>query len=245
MEKRSDEMPQEKRKSSKTISNKELLRLKEEGLTYQQITDYFNSQGIKVSLATIRRRIMEICEIKQIEMKKRKKGQRAILNDELLRLKEEGLTYQEITNYFNSQGIKVSLATIRRRIMEICETKQIEIPKSEKDSRIPKKEIPEEILEELEQSGCSYREMEKHLKEKGIDATYETIRKRIVQKEAERKDIQSKKLHKELIECLIKLRESKKATDEQLEIIARQYGVSLNGTRMPKILLSEDELELD
>ena len=101
------------------------------------------------------------------------------------------------------------------------------------------------ILEELEQSGCSYREMEKHLKEKGIDATYETIRKRIVQKEAERKDIQSKKLHKELIECLIKLRESKKATDEQLEIIARQYGVSLNGTRMPKILLSEDELELD
>lgn len=47
--------------------------------------------------------------------------------------------------------------------------------------------------------------------------------------------------HTKLIEHLLKLKDSKNATNEQLRIIAKTYGINLDGSRVPKLILIDEE----
>ena len=141
-----------------------------------------------------------------------------ISDDELFKLSELGITPKEIVDYYNKKGISVNLRTIYRRCMKIYKSIGKEPPNYTKfkfnDS------IDEKIIM-LKFGGASYREIEKYLKEIGVNISYEAIRNRI-------KKIDSKSDDKDKIKkAIVNLKKSKNATDEQLKIMAELYGVDL------------------
>lgn len=76
----------------------ELLKtLREQGYTYQKIAEYLKEQGIEVSLGTIRTRIKELYakEKSKVPQSKNKK-MIAIPEEEIIKLIEKDLTYEEM-----------------------------------------------------------------------------------------------------------------------------------------------------
>lgn len=86
----------------------ELLKaLREQGYTYQRIVEYLKTQGIEVNLGTIRTRIMEIyAEEKKEVPRGEKKKIIDVPDEELIKLLEEGLTYQDMVEELNKKRNK-------------------------------------------------------------------------------------------------------------------------------------------
>lgn len=186
---------------------------------------------------------------------KKESGKKPISNERLMTLRKKGYTYQEIVDILEKEGYeKISPSAVRCRIIAICEFKGIDVPKKKKKERRKKrmgkeeKDILDQTLMKLSSYEWSYRKMERYLKEMGISVSFETIRKRIIEikakKMVEKEKRTPRKAHAKLIEHLLKLKESKGATDEQIGIIAKTYGINLKDSRKPKQLVPNEELDL-
>lgn len=98
--------------------------------------------------------------------KKETKRRKDITDEEIYELREQGMTYQEILNYFEKKGIKISWVTIRERCKKIYEKKGKEVPKLKKGRKKQHKtdsESLETLNEELNEKIKKKLEMEKIL----------------------------------------------------------------------------------
>ena len=94
-------------------------------------------------------------------MKQQKDG---ISNEEIYELREKGMTYQEMSGYFDKKGIKIHFNTISQRCKRIYKEKGKEEPKLKK-KKIYKTddESLESLNEELNEKINKKIEMEKIL----------------------------------------------------------------------------------
>lgn len=185
----------------KTVSDEELYKLKEQRMTYKEISQYLAERGIKISERQVGRRISKIYEDMNEEVTR---GSR-ISDEELYRLKERGLIYRQMVEYFAGIGIEISERAIIKRVKKIyadrkkkipkgrpisdkelhelieerknCQKKKIEKPESKQKIKKTKKKRPKDRqLYRLKKKGLSYKEIVEYLaKEKGITICWCTV----------------------------------------------------------------------
>ena len=206
------------------ILNEEIYKLREQGFTYQKITQYFNNKGIKVKIGIIRKRCKKIYQEKGKREPDLKVGRKKVIqmqDEEIYQLRQDGLSYRKITQYFNNKGIKVSSETIRNRCKNIYQKKIEEKP----DLKVGRKkviQIPDEEIYKLREQGLSYEKIVQYFYKKGMKVSFATIRircKRMYQEKAS--DYKNKKSDKtslaDLEKKLQELKEKKEKSGELLE----------------------------
>lgn len=109
-----------------TISDEEMqemVRLKEQGVTDKNIAKYFTRKYREISVSTVEKRLLEYYDAQGKGTVK--KERRIILTEEelnkLVELKEQRLTYKEVSEYFKQQGRVISACVLRKRLLEYYE----------------------------------------------------------------------------------------------------------------------------
>ena len=222
------------------VSDEEIFMLREQKMTFRAISEYYKEQGIDISYETIRKRCKEIYSTKGEKEPKirRKKPREPEFKNRVFELRENGLSYVEIEKELRNDGEIITTNTISN----ICKEMYKERGKEEPNYQHRKKlELSEAEIYNLRQSGMSHQKIEQYYKEKGINVSYATIRKRckaiynargeiepnLKEKGAKEKS-QNKpeftkiKNQKVLIDAMLKVAEKKKATQEQLRIFAKE-----------------------
>ena len=178
-EKKKEEGSAIKKNRNKIINEKiykKIYKLREDGLTYKKIAQYFNEQGIKISYVTVKRRCEEIYKEKgQKEPEAKRKKIIQITNEEIYNLREQGWTYRKIAQYFNEQGVEVSFETVRVRCKEIYKQKGQKEPETKRKKII---QITGEEIYKLREEGLTYKQIMQYFNEQGIEVSYATIQKR-------------------------------------------------------------------
>ena len=217
------------------VSEDEIYELREKGLSYREIEKRFEDNGIEISFETIRVRCKNIYKQNGEEEIRIK-----ISEDEIYNLRNQGLSYSEIAKQYNDKGINVSSGTIRLRCKKIYKEKGEEEPFSQY------LKVSEEEIFKLREQGISYQEIVEYFKDNGIDVSWFTIRSRCkkIYKEKGKQEIDARRLPKNKINInaiddkekvrknLLKLKETRNATDEQLAKIAECYGIDIDEKQM-------------
>ena len=156
-EKQGIEKPNPKRKIR--ISIEELAELKERGISDREIAEHLTKQGIKISKDSVSKKLKKYYET---QGKEKPKLKTRITDEELVKLKKQGMSNREIAEQFTKQVIKISESTISLRLRKYYETRGMEKPKVEREVRISIEELVElkeqgmtdgEIAEELTKQG--------------------------------------------------------------------------------------------
>lgn len=168
------------------ISSEQIYELREQGMSYEDISKYFNEQGINISTMTICRRCKDIYNEKgKVEQRAtyKAKSKKSISNEEIYNLREKNMSYNEIAKSLNSQGKQISVATIRERCKKIYEENGKKEPMIDPNRNMTYRRLDEEekgidINDEiytLRKQGLSYKAISKKLEEQGIKITSVTI----------------------------------------------------------------------
>lgn len=109
-------------------------------------------------------------------MKKIKNKCEAVRNAEVYALKQKGLSYREIQNYYKEKGITISRSAIQQRCKRIYKKFEEEMPKTTKTAvnEGVRKIDPEEVFE-LREKRYTYNQMKEYYKEKGIDISASSL----------------------------------------------------------------------
>ena len=134
-EEKGEEEPKAKRgrKAISGVTDEEIYELSEQGLLHEEIAQYFNDKGIHITGATIGKRCKEIYKEKGKKEPKTKRGRKErkdVTNEEIYELRKQGMTYGDITKYYNEKGIIINPTTIWLRCKKIYEEKGQEVPKA-------------------------------------------------------------------------------------------------------------------
>ena len=173
------------------IPEEEIFALREKNVTYDEIVDYYKEQGIEITKETIRKRCKRIYEQKGIEEPKakvklspeRRSKRFQMPAEEVVKLKEEGLSNRQILEYYKQKGINVGIGVVAQRCKEVYDELGLgEVPKNRRREII----IPDEELFELRERRLSYKQIVKYYKEKGITVSATTIENRCKQIYSER-----------------------------------------------------------
>ena len=170
-------------------------------MTHKEIAKYFNDKGIPITRVTIAKRCKTIYIEKGKEEPKAKKGKKErddVTNEELYELREKGMKYEERVKYFEEKGIKISQRQVCKRCKKIYEEKGEEEPKAKRGRKAISGVTDEEIYE-LREQGMSYGDIVRYYKEKRIEITSGSIRKRCkkIYKEKGKEEPKAKKGEKE------------------------------------------------
>ena len=103
------------------IRDDEIYELREKGMTYKEIAKYFNNKGIPITRVTIGKKCKKIYKEKGEEEPKEKeiKKRNSVTNEEIYKLRNQGMTYKEIMEYFEKKGVKISIDTLSVRCKKI------------------------------------------------------------------------------------------------------------------------------
>ena len=146
-------------KTLKSVETSKLVSLKEQGMSYTEIANFFIEQGIRASYATVYQRLYRYYKSGGQE---ERKSTNVISDEQLYQLKEKGFTYREISEYLKSQGIQISNAGVNYRLNKYCE----KIGKQKPNLR--RVNVTDEQLYELREKGLSNRKISEYLKSQGI-----------------------------------------------------------------------------
>lgn len=231
----------------KVLDKTLLKKLREEGLTYKEIVEYLSKQGIKVSITTVRKRMLEIYggnldAIPNADIKYTGAPKLDISLEQLIRLRQQGFSYREIAYKLNSQGIKVSTQTVENRIKEFQE----ENPEIISDKR-GLDSIPDNKLKKLKEQGLSCKGILEYLTNRGVKVTFPSLKRRLrsiyenagekmPKAPSKNKNKVVKKDSTMIIDQILKLRETKNATDEQIFQIAKLYNINPDETRIKRAI---------
>ena len=213
-----------------------VYELREKNLSYKQIMEHLDLQGIQISEMTIFR----ICKnIYKLKGKNQPELRKIVIDaDEIYNLRQQGLSYRGIVEKLEEQGIKTSNTTVRK----IC--KKIYGEKGEEEPVIlgGRQKVTDEIsgikekVYELREKGLYYREILKDLELQGIQISESSVRKicrelyslndEIESEEKENKEVSEQQLSKAILNLIT----TRKATLEQVKVIADYYGVDLEKT---------------
>ena len=117
----------------KMIKDKELEIMKEQRKSDREIAEYFTSQGRKITLATVNKRINKHYtskgKIKPQIIRKNIFIKNEISNEEIIELRNKGMSLREISQYFLSKGEKISHTAINSRLKNAYETEENDLGK--------------------------------------------------------------------------------------------------------------------
>ena len=100
--------------------------------------------------------------------------------EELVKLKEEGLTDNAIAEYFTSQGIKISRSSVTNRLNEYYKAQGREKPRTiEKPKGRPRSIINIKEVIQLRGKGLTYKAIEEVFASKGIKISGDTIARKL------------------------------------------------------------------
>ena len=170
------------------ISDEEIYELREQKMTYKEISEFFAKKRKKISPSQLCRRCKKIYAKKgKKEPKVKRKINKRIngaTDEEIYELREQKMTYKEISEFFAKKRIQISNTTIDGRCKKIYKEKGKEEPKVKRINKRINGATDEEIYELREQRN-TYEEIAKYFKDKGIQISRSTI------------DIRCKKIYKE------------------------------------------------
>lgn len=182
-EEKGEEQPRTNRRRKKIskVPAEEIYDLIEnQGLTKNQVVDYYKDKKIKICYDTIRRKYKQYCE-EQIKLGKEVKKtptyktivekpvkkiiKNVIDKQELYEIRKTGMPIIAIAEYYNEKGISVSSESIRLLCKEIFAEKGEEEPKYN-NSKNKLLSLSDEVLE-LRKKGFSIRAIKEKLTEEG------------------------------------------------------------------------------
>ena len=99
------------------IKIEEFVQLEGQGMSYQEIANYFTEKGKKISRATVSNRLKEYYEAQGIS-KEKPKNKIDVDIAEIVQLNMQGMSYEEIANYFTENGKKIGRTTVYTRLKE-------------------------------------------------------------------------------------------------------------------------------
>jgi ribosomal protein L20 len=206
----------EYRSAKYSISDEEIIELKEQGLTNRQIVEHYKQKGIKIGITTITNKCREAFKNAGKAMPPRKrKVQIDISDEEIFSLREKRLTYSEIVDYYKEKGIQVSKSTIENR----C--KKVYAKKGSKNLAVLRNRLPDvlnEEIEELRKRKFTYKDIIKYYKEKGISVSRETLRMRCLKIHNERQ-ASLEELNNTLTNLLIKKQQSEELLQQYTGVL--------------------------
>ena len=164
------------------ISDEKLFELREQRLSYQEITNYFNENGIKIDKQTIRKKCKELYARlgKEEPMAISKLVRKSKANDEkIYALRKKGFTYGAIAESITTDENVVTKSSVQRRSKIIFQEKGEEDLANLLIFRSPrKKEITDEEIYMLRKQSLSYEDISKHFEKQGKIISLFGVRKR-------------------------------------------------------------------
>ena len=217
---RKNGVPIEAPKSESKKIDEKIISLRENGMRNEEIAIELN-----LSHSTIVHRIKRMKDRGIIIPNVKRKTKEVIIDyAKIEELKKQGLFYEQIAD-----KLGVSVERISKAVQELKE-KGIEFPEEKVGTNsIDKKIIElrrknatiEEISTEVGITKIAIYQRIRKMKKSGIEVPESAYR-------ARRSDLKKKVDERKLAEAILKLQESKKATEEQLNVIAKYYNVDLN-----------------
>ena len=169
-------MPSAREKVYDDIYDKELIKLKESGLSVREMEEYYNGRGKEINSYQIRKRLLMIYEIRgeRIPRAEAKHKNTTVSNEEIRILSEEGLSSTEIARKISAEtGKKISPSGVGYRQEEIYDDNGLERPKVISKSRI---KLPEDEVCELRKQGYTFDAIAKIMKVRhGIEIAGATL----------------------------------------------------------------------
>jgi transposase len=213
-------------------------RLRENGLSYENIAQYFKEKGYKTSASTISNACKRIYKEAGKEEPKLQKRKPSTINDRIFELREQGLSYKEIEKELKESGIEITLASIGARGYNEYKRRKVQV--LGRNSRSTSKKLLEHItdneLEDFVKNKYTYSRIRDYYTQKGIEVSITYIEKRVqslknrINKEDEQSRVNINTMDEDkLMNALINLKETKGATDEQLRKLASCYGMDYTG----------------
>lgn len=200
------------------VSDEVIYNLRKQGLTYSEMSEELLRQGKRITTSTL------CCRCKKIFKEKNEKVPKGsslkISDEEIFNLREKRQTYEKISEYFKQKGINTSIGFIQRRCKAIYAEKGLKEPKSEHMNSKLDSNFDKEIVRLRENEGLSYKKIAEHFTDR--DITRQAICNRYQRIENYNSKVTAK--------MIFNLVASKKATIEQIKIIAEYYGVDLEKT---------------
>ena len=154
--------------------------MRQEGLSYKDIKEYFENKGIKVGYDEIQERCKKIYEERGKEEPKLKikeetqKTQEIPNEEEFIKLVEQGLTARKIKIYYEEEkGINVDLRIIISKMKLFYEQKM-----EKRIADTEKTEITDEEIFNLREQHLSYKEIVEYFKNRGIVVGIQIISQR-------------------------------------------------------------------
>ena len=206
-----------------TINIKKLVDLKESGMSDKEIVEYLRGQGIIRSESTIGTLLRDYYKFMGKEKPRKPseyRGANPIDINELVKLKEKGMSDKEITEYLATQGINRPEVSIGKIIKKYYDSIGQEKPRK---PRIKRKKIEERIdIEELarlkEEAEMTDKEISEYLERAGINksksAVFQMLREYYQSQGKERPKIK-RNLTIDIL-TLIRLKEEKGMSDKDI-----------------------------
>ncbi len=159
------------------IKDEELAQLKEQGWPDKKIADYFTKQNRPISGLRVNQRLNKYYELQGKEKPKTKRIN--IKEEEMVKLKENGLTDKEIADYFTEQGITVSNTYVAKTLKKYYRLLGKEKPKIKRKIKRIGEEITDEELAKLKEQGLTDKAIEEYFMNKKIYISMYTVNKRL------------------------------------------------------------------
>ena len=206
-----------------TINIKKLVDLKESGMSDKEIVEYLRGQGIIRSESTIGTLLRDYYKFMGQEKPRKPReyrGANPIDINELVKLKEKGMSDKEITEYLATQGINRPEVSIGKIIKKYYDSIGQEKPRK---PRIKRKKIEERIdIEELarlkEEAEMTDKEISEYLERAGINksksAVFQMLRE-YYQSQGKEKPKIKRNLTIDIL-TLIRLKEEKGMSDKDI-----------------------------
>ena len=128
----------------RNIQDEELAVLKEQKKSDREIAEYFTKQGRKICLGSVNTRLSKHYKSKKIVKPRARNNniiKKEIKNEEILELRQKGMTLRQIAEYFKTLGKNISHAAINNRIKRI----NLELQENRTSKEIEKQEFKDSL----------------------------------------------------------------------------------------------------
>lgn len=232
--KKGEKIPRKKKKTERIVSEKKkrieekdfetIFNLREQKMTYSDIAEYFIQLGYSVSASKIAKLCKKIYSQKEKNEPVIKKQKPKFDIEELKSMKEMGWKLKQVIEYYKAKGLKFSENYLRYKYGLIKLTNRDDVENLIQKGKRLLELIPDKAIIELRAQGMSYEKIKQYYKSKGIIFSISYIKNRIKRIEARGKIDITTIPEEKLNAILLNLKESKGATDEQLQKLAEFYG---------------------
>lgn len=216
----------------KGVTSEEIFNLKQSRYTYKKIQEFYQEKGIKLSIAYIVKVCKEECQKRGI--RKLKKGisetMRKYDEEEIFNLREKKLSYQKIADYITKKyGISVSYQAIRTVCKKIYKNKKMSEPRIPRN-KAKKVNICDEEIIALKRKGYSYKQMVPQFKSVGKKCSKSFLSRKGksifgVLHNGLHTGVDIRTANPQVVKnALINLKNTKGATQKQINYIASYYG---------------------